>query len=340
MMDERVAEGVGMDRGEGAEMDAGAGAVVSTRGGDAEVAFVPAGGASLEIDLLRTLLAVQSTGSFTRAAQAVFRTPSAVSMQMKRLEEIVGRPIFAKDGRGVVFTETGDDLLGYARRMLRLNEEALARFRSTDTTGLVRLGTPDDYATRFLPKILARFAASHPLVQVDVHCRPSSELVERLEAGAIDIGLVSAGLGCTVPTSGVIVHRERLVWAGVRWGEAHTRRPLPLAVSGTSCSWRTRALESLDRLGVSYRVAYSSQHYVGQVAAVLADLAVAPLPLSVIDGELTAIDERVLPAIGHYEIQMMRASRASNPAVEALSEHIVQSFRSEIAGSRERRAAE
>ena len=239
------------------------------------------------------------------------------------------RSLFAKDGRGVVFTEAGDDLLGYARRILRLNEEALARFRSTDTAGVVRLGTPDDYATRFLPKILARFAATHPLVQVDVDCRPSTELIGRLDAGAIDIALVSSGMGCALPASGTIVHRERLVWAGLKWGEAHTRRPLPLAVSGTTCSWRTRAMESLDRAGIPYRVAYSSQHYVGQMAAVLADLAVAPLPASVIDGELTPIDERVLPVIGHYEIQMMRASRASGPAVDALGDHIVQSFRAE-----------
>ena len=303
----------------------------------ADTAEAPAalgGGSLLEIDLLRTLTAVHQTGSFTRAAQAVFRTPSAVSMQMKRLEEIVGRPIFAKDGRGVVFTEAGDDLLGYARRILKLNEEALARFRSADTTGVVRLGTPDDYATRFLPKILARFAATHPLVQVDVDCRPSSELHGRLEAGAVDIALVSSGMGCALPTTGTIVHRERLVWAGAKWGDAHLRRPVPLAVSGTTCSWRVRAMESLDRHGVAYRVAYSSQHYVGQVAAVLADLAVAPLPASVIDGELTAIDESILPMIGHYEIQMMRASRASSPAIDALADHIVQSFRAETGSDR------
>lgn len=292
------------------------------------------GGSLLEIDLLRTLAAIHQTGSFTRAAQAVLRTPSAVSMQMKRLEEIVGRPIFAKDGRGVVFTEAGDDLLGYARRILKLNEEALARFRSADTTGVVRLGTPDDYATRFLPKILARFAATHPLVQVDVDCRPSSELVGRLENGVLDIALVSSGLGCAHPATGTIVHREKLVWAGVKWGEAHLRRPVPLAVSGTTCSWRVRAMESLDRHGVAYRVAYSSQHYVGQVAAVLADLAVAPLPASVIDGELTAIDETILPMIGHYEIQMMRATRASSPAIDALTDHIVQSFRTETGADR------
>ncbi len=299
-----------------------------------------AGAAMLEIDLLKTFAAVSRTGSFSRAAQAVFRTPSAVSMQMKRLEEIVGRPLFAKDGRNVVFTDAGDALLGYARRILRLNDEALARFHCADTAGVVRLGTPDDYATRFLPLILARFAASHPLVQVDVDCRPSSELAVRLEAGQLDIALVSAGLGCTIPLTGTIVHREKLVWAGVRHGEAHLRRPLPLAVSGTTCSWRTKALEALDAMGLAYRVAYSSQHYVGQIAAVLADLAVAPLPRNVIEGDLVPIDERILPPIGHYEIQMMRSARANGAAVDALAGHIVSSFREEPAAARERAAAE
>ncbi len=287
------------------------------------------GSAMLEIDLLKTFAAIARTGSFSRAAQAVHRTPSAVSMQMKRLEEIVGRPLFAKDGRSVVFTEAGDDLLGYARRILRLNEEALMRFRCADTAGMVRLGTPDDYATRFLPRILARFAASHPLVQVDVDCRPSTELAARLEAGAVDIALVSAGMGCTITGNGTIVHREKLVWAGVRHGEAHQRRPLPLAVSGTTCCWRQRATDALDQMGVPYRVAYSSQHYVGQMAAVLADLAVAPLPRSVIEAELVPIDERDLPPIGHYEVQMMRSPRASGAAVDALAGHIVQSFHEE-----------
>ena len=306
----------------------------------ADSIIAPPGSAMLEIDLLKTFVAIARNGSFSRAAQSVHRTPSAVSMQMKRLEEIVGRPLFAKDGRSVVFTEAGDDLLGYARRILRLNDEALARFRCADTAGVVRLGTPDDYATRFLPRILSRFAASHPLVQVDVDCRPSSELVQRLENGAVDIALVSAGLGCNIPATGTIVHRERLVWAGVRYGDAHSRRPLPLAVSGMGCSWRTKAAETLDHVGIAYRVAYSSQHYVGQIAAVLADLAVAPLPRSVIEGELTPIDERVLPSIGHYEIQMMRAARAIGPAVDALAGHIVSSFQAEENERRDRAAAE
>lgn len=287
------------------------------------------GGPVLEIDLLRTLVAIVATGSFNRAAKAVFRTPSAVSMQMKKLEELVGKPIFAKDGRGVALTADGEELIGFARRILQLNDEALARFRCQKTQGIVKLGTPDDYATGFLPRILARFAATHPQVQVDVTCRPSSELVGMVDEGLIDVGLMSVGATCGVPASGSIVHRERLVWAGLRHGQAHTRRPLPLAVSGSTCCWRSMATEKLDLAGIPYRVAYSSAHYVGQVAAVLADLAVAPLPKSVLDGDLMPVDDRSLPAIGYYEIQIRLSPMAKGAAVEALASHIRQSFEQE-----------
>lgn len=288
------------------------------------------GGPVLETDLLRTLVAIVTTGSFARAAQAVFRTPSAVSMQMKRLEDLIGRPIFVKDGRGVTLTADGEDLLGYARRMVHLSDEALARFRCQSTQGTVRLGTPDDYATRFLPPILARFAASHPMVQVDVNCQPSTVLARMLADNEVDIALTSVGVNCGVPATGTIVHRENLVWASLRHGSAHTRRPLPLAVSGQTCSWRSLALERLDRAGIPYRIAYSSAHYVGQIAPVLAGLAVAPLPKSVLDGEVMRVEDGSLPTLGYYEIQLLRAPRATGAAIDALAGHIEASFGAEI----------
>jgi DNA-binding transcriptional LysR family regulator len=229
----------------------------------------------------------------------------------------------------VTLTGDGEDLLGYARRILQLNDEALSRFRCQKTEGVVRVGTPDDYATRFLPRILARFAATHPMVQVDVSCFPSTELAGMFERGQIDIGLMSVGRTCNIAGTGTIMHREQLVWAGIRHGTAHTRRPLPLAASGSTCCWRTTATERLDKAGIAYRVAYSSAHYVGQVAAVLADLAVAPLPRSVLDGDLVPIEDRSLPPLGFYEIQMVRAPSAVGPAVDALAMHIEQSFEQE-----------
>jgi len=279
----------------------------------------------LDVDLLRTLVAIADTGSFNRAARAVFRTPSAVSMQMKKLEEQVGRPIFAKDGRSVTLTPDGEVLLGYGRRILKLTEEALSRFRGAGIAGTIRLGTPDDYAGRFLPDILARFAASHPLVEVDVFCQSSNELIALLQDNAIDIALVSAGHG---PAGGPVVHREQLVWAGLRHGFAHETRPLPLAVSHLGCCWRKMALSALDRAGIPHRVAYSSRHYMGQLAAVMAGLAIAPLPRSSIQGDVKVLGEETgLPPIGYFEIELRRAPAAVGPLYDALVEHIENNFR-------------
>lgn len=284
---------------------------------------LPLGQAGLELDLLKTLVAIAETGSFQRAAKAVFRTPSAVSMQMKRLEDLIGRHIFAKEGRGVTLTVDGAELLGYARRILALADEALLKFRQASTEGRVRLGAPDDYAAGYLPSILARFARTHPLVQVDVTCHPSYSLVKLIEDNDLDIALVD--VGCS-GKSAHAVYRERLVWAGLRDGIAYKRRPLPLAVSFPSCNWRKHALEALTKAHVDHRIAYSSHQYLGQLAAVQADLAIAPMSLSTITGDLVIIEDKELPPLGHFEIDLKQAPAAKGPAVEALIQHIRQSF--------------
>jgi DNA-binding transcriptional LysR family regulator len=283
------------------------------------------GAAGLELDLLRTLVAIADTGSFNKAAQAVFRTPSAVSMQMKKLEEQVSRPLFAKSGRSVTLTPDGDALVGYGRRILKLADEAMQRFRAPQIQGTIRLGAPDDYAVQFLPDILARFAASHPDVEVDLSCQSSMDLLKHLDANEIDLALVSSGHG---QLSGMTVHREPLVWAGLRHGCAHEKTPLPVAVSHIGCCWRRQALAALDRAGVPYRLAYTSKHYLGQLAAVMGGLAIAPLPLSSVTGDLKIIEDEVgLPLIGHYEIELRRAAAAQGPLFDALENHIVNNFR-------------
>jgi DNA-binding transcriptional LysR family regulator len=292
----------------------------------AETPFDFRGPAGLELDLLRTLVAIADTGSFNKAARAVFRTPSAVSMQMKKLEEQVARALFAKDGRSVILTPDGDALVGYGRRILKLADEAMQRFRAPEIEGTIRLGIPDDYAGHFLPDILARFAASHPNVEVDVFCQSSGELLDHLDGSTIDIALVTSGSG--QQSGGLTVYRGQLVWAGLRHGCAHERSPLPLALSHIGCCWRKQALGALDRAGIPYRIAYSSKHYLGQFAAVMGGLAIAPLPRSIVKGDLKALGEEVgLPAIGHFELELRRASSATGPLFDALASHIVNNFR-------------
>src|SRR5205814_8848703 len=180
---------------------------------------------NLDIDLLKTFLAIADTGNFTRAAEEVHKTQSAVSMQMKRLEELVGRPLFVRDGRQSRFTADGERLIEYARRIVNLNDEAVAAFTKPELTGTLRLGTPDDYADRFLPEILARFSRTHPLVTVDVDCMTSDHLFERTRRGEIDLALVT--VGCEIAPD-EIVRREPLVWVTWTRQSVHLRDTLLL----------------------------------------------------------------------------------------------------------------
>lgn len=276
----------------------------------------------LDNDLLRTFVAISDTGSFTRAAQRIHRTTSAVSMQVKRLEETLGRTLFLREGRVVTLTPDGEALLSYGRRMLRINQEAMSRFLAPAVDGRVRFGAPDDFGTRFLPTILARFAAIYPTVEVDVVLAPSVSLMSQLDSGNLDLTLITAGSAEARPEQGVIVYTERLVWAGLNGGRAREEDPVRLALAGLGCPWRGTALAALDAAGKSYRIAYNSEHVQAQLAAVLADLAIAPLPYSYITSPVALVEPRCgLPELGNYHILMIKGAEMG-PAAEALAEQV------------------
>ena len=134
---------------------------------------------NIPMELLRTFAAIADCGSFSRAADIVGRTQSAVSMQVKRLEELIEKPLLKRDSRNIKLTAEGLTLLNYTRKILKLNEEALSVLKQPELSGWVSIGLPDDYATRFLPEILASFSRTHPKVQVQVTCEPSHQLLSR-----------------------------------------------------------------------------------------------------------------------------------------------------------------
>lgn len=274
----------------------------------------------LDLDVLRTFVAIAETGSFTAAANAVFRTPSAVSMQIKKLEETLRCAVFNRDARSVSLTADGEILMGYARRMLAINREAVSKFVVPDVSGVVRLGSPDDYGERVLPAVLKRFAQSHPSVAVDVIIDQSTNLRRRLNERELDITLFTV---CrNIPPEAEILLTEPIVWGGARGGCAHMRKPLPVSVWEEGCAWRADALEALGRDGVEYRVAYMSAHTAGQRSAILADLAIAPLPKSFIGDEIVALGpEHGLPQLSNYNLAMIVAPDASAP-VRAAADHI------------------
>ena len=280
----------------------------------------------LEIDVLRTFVSIAESGSFTRTAAQIFRTTSAVSMQIKRLENTLGCALFSREARRVALTAEGERLLSYARRLLKLNEEAVGAFIKPSLSGQVRFGAPADIGTHILPGLLSLFARTHPGIEVNVSVGRSVDMIQRIDAGELDVALISVGNLGQDDTRGEIVHREPLVWAGRAGGVAMRRNPLPLALASAECAWRRQALDALDRVGRRYRIAYSSEQCAGQEAAMVADLAVAPYPLSLVRPPLRRLDEDAdLPTLGEYQIKLLSAAQCSEP-VKVLSQHVVAAF--------------
>lgn len=277
----------------------------------------------LDTDLLRTFLAIAETGSFSAAASRIGRTPSAVSMQVKRLEDGVGRRLFERDSRNVALTPFAEGIVPEARALLDGHAALLARMIAPELTGRIALGIPDDYASVHMPCILKRFARSHPAVQVDVRCADSGDLVERLRGGSLDATLAT----CTDVRERENlmveeVHDEAIVWLGAAGGDAYARRPLPVAAAGHRCQWRRDAVAALASARVPHRIAYTSALAAGQLAAVAADLAVVPLPRCLAGNALVELGpETGLPPLPVSTIAWVRRDD-TNALVRALGQHV------------------
>lgn len=279
--------------------------------------------APLDLDQLQTFCAIADCGSFTEAARRLNKTQSAVSMQIKRLEERLGQSLLTRDGRSVSLTDHGESLYARARRMLRTNAEIMDLFSDGELSGSIRFGVPDDYAVRLLPVILSSFQRTHPRIVVDVRCQPSEELVEGMRTGKYDLIVFTQG---TSHEYGELFRTERMFWVASHGGQALQTDPLPLA-AGAHCCWRDNALEALNRIGRDYRIAYTSSNATAITSAVLTDLAVGFLPESAIQPGMRIITEdKDLPRLRDAQIALMRASHAYGGIYEALANHIVASM--------------
>ncbi|WDR02503.1 LysR family transcriptional regulator [Devosia algicola] len=182
--------------------------------------------APLDLDQLQSFCAIADCGSFTEAARRVNKTQSAVSMQIKRLEERIGQPLLSRDGRSVSLTQQGDVLYAKARRMLRINAEIADHFSDRDLAGSIRFGVPDDYAVRLLPVILSSFQRTHPRIAVDVSCVASEHLLAGMRSGRHDLIVFTQG---TEQNFGELFRTERMFWVASHGGQAMATDPLPLA---------------------------------------------------------------------------------------------------------------
>lgn len=280
--------------------------------------------ALLDVDQLKTFVAIADTGSFTRAADVVHKTQSAVSMQMKRLEERIGKPIFVRDGRQSKLTEEGERLLDYARRIVKLSAEAVSALADADVAGHVRLGVPDDYADRFLPEILARFSRSNPRAEVTVLCEPSLSLIDRIHAGSLDLAIITH---TGIVADAQVIRQEQLYWVTSARTSPHEENPLPLAMAGGICAWRTAAVTALEGQDRPHRVLYQSQNSTAIGAAVLAGLAVSVCAESSLRPGMRVLGAADgFPPLPPIKIALLCSRHERSLVRDALADHIVASL--------------
>jgi DNA-binding transcriptional LysR family regulator len=232
---------------------------------------------NLESDLLRTFVAIAETGSFTGAAELVRRTQSAVSMQMKKLEDVVGEALFKREARGVRLTSNGEKLLTDSRRIIALLDQTQAALRGEPLNGLVKVGIPDEYGLRILPEVLGRFATSNPDVEVTVRCGNSDDINAALYAGELDMAVLFEE---RVRPDSEVLTSDPTVWVTSSIYCTHELDPVPVAIYEKGCWCRDWALKSLEQQGVNYRIAFTSDNFEGLQAAATAGLAIAPLSRS------------------------------------------------------------
>jgi DNA-binding transcriptional LysR family regulator len=286
---------------------------------------------NFDMDALRSFVAGMEAGSFARAAERLGRSTSAVSAQLKKLEEQAGLALVRKSGRGLALTDGGEALLSYARRLLDLNDEAVIAVQGVELEGWIRLGLQEDFGETILPQVLGRFARAHPKVRIEGRIARNIELAERIASGHLDLALAWDSAAAS-PRAERIADLP-LCWLGAAEGEptwrADSGEPLPLAALEAPCLLRTIACEHLDRQGVAWRIAFVSPSLGGLWAATAAGLGVAlrtpigrPQSVRLLDPRSHGLPE--LPSLG---LVLDRADKGTGPTGEHLASIIRQALR-------------
>jgi DNA-binding transcriptional LysR family regulator len=279
---------------------------------------------SFDIAVLRSFVAGMELGSFAKAADRVGRSTSAVSAQIRKLEEQAGTTLFRKSGRGLALTEAGEIMLRYARRLVELNDEAAVAMRGVDLEGWIRLGLQEDFGEVVLPEVLGRFARAHPKVRIEARVARNAELMERIETNQLDLALVWGGSTepiavppmCWIGSSAVPFSRDA--------GE-----PLPLVAFDRQCLFFSAATAALDRAGIEWRVAFTSPSLAGLWAAAAAGLGVTVRTRYGLPSTVRALDsqESGLPSLPTIPLTLERASATAPPPIERLASILLDAVR-------------
>lgn len=271
----------------------------------------------LDTALLRTFQTLAATRSFTRTAEIVGRTQSAVSQQMQKLEAAAGQPLVVRSRRNVQLTTAGEVLLGHVRQALDVLDQGMAKLSAPEAAGEVRFGSPEDFATFFLPDVLARFMERYPNVRLRTHCELTLSLEQGLASGTYDLVVLKQEPG-RLPPDAVPLWRERLVWVGAEQelppAVVDADGAVRLVLSPEPCVYRKRAIEALARAGLRWSVVYTSPSLAGAAAAVRAGLGITVLPRNMVPSGLGSLESFDLPDLRETSMCMVLAAEPTGAA--------------------------
>lgn len=273
---------------------------------------------NFDMDVLRSLAELADRGSLAQASERVGRTQAALSLQMRRLEDQAGQALLRRDSRKLVLTEAGETLLGYARRILALNDEAQHTLRRSPVSGEVRFGASQDFGEAWLPPVLAQFRQSFPSVGMEVRIDGGTRSVAAVDAGELDLAL-ALGLGSR--DDSVCIGHLPLVWIAHRDFRWDRQAPLPLALFTSPCRFRTKGLAALDAAGTPWSIALTSPSLNGVWAAVSAGLGITVRTPEGLHPALEIVDRKFgLPDLGSVDVSLYFKRGARSPAVQRLAE--------------------
>ena len=274
---------------------------------------------------LNCFIAVTETGSFTRAAEKVSRSQSAVSQQITKLEKQLGKVLFNR-GKHLSLTSEGEVLLSYARQIIALNRDAMDRFKQPELQGEVRFGLPEDFASVFLADVLSEYASLHPRILLKVECDLTLNLFRQFKKKTFDLVLVKMNRPSDFP-NGIDVWSESLEWVGNRSLFSRDLDAVPLVVSPQPCVYRARAIEALEKINRNWRIVFSSHSYASTVAAVKAGMGVMVLPRNMVPDNLAIIRKgKGIPALANTHISLLKHSE-KNLAVNSLEKFVIEKLR-------------
>lgn len=269
---------------------------------------------------LQCFLAIVETGSVTKAALRIGRTQSAVSQQIAKLENLLGKPLFV---RGKVFslTHDGEIFLGYSRQISALQREVMDRFKEPELQGEIRFGMPEDFASVYLSDVLVDFSRLHPRIFVNIECNLTLNLFERFKRCEFDLVLVKMNRPEDFP-NGVDVYSEKLEWVGQANFIEKQHGPLPLVLAPQPCVYRARAIKALEEAGIKWRLVFSSPSYAGTIAAVKAGLGLTVLPRTMIPEQLSVVNSSNLPSLDDTHICLLKHG-TQNPALISFEQFVL-----------------